>query len=604
MPPKNDDTFSFQTGCMMPFSRCSFWKALFYTLLFLAMRPLCQTDEIYYVTPNEDLPCHITSGPCHTLNYYAPNFSEHSPFPPQAVMYFLPGRHNLNGYHVISFFEFEDLMLTSSDVVVPSSSVVPFETPSEVICSFEGQAGFVFLFVNNLVIANLTFTSCGITVANITAALFLLYDTNVTLLHTVIQNSTEFGMLGFMNASASVAIASSVFLYNGRGRDDIGGGIYLLTLPYIQDGKKSDLNIYIESSVFMYGDPFGVAMEIYYPCFPIHININNSKFVGKLPQKRLSLGSNLFLHMIYSDQCRRHDSVITITNSHFLHGTSQAFGGGAFIIITENASYPNLCTHAGIQRHIALLLLNNVFQGNDAINGVGGGLMVFTVEVCQSYHTIGLNNVTFSNNSGTAGGNLAVVWYQRSTLHSFSVKISNCTFTFGEATTLASSVFLSVYSVARMEKYTSDRTSMFTCIDIADSRFTNNQCILGGALFIDIRYGIHPLCRIIVHNSSFMNNSSPAVTIVMENPTVHDAQPPAVELSYLDLHYNYVQMTPSPYLNQSANIPLSLTTWQPQQFIYKLIPENIEGSFSLALAAMYLKNTQNATFINCTFMKN
>lgn len=87
----------------------------------------------------------------------------------------------------------------------------------------------------------------------------------------------------------------------------------------------------------------------------------------------------------------------------------------------------------------------------------------------------------------------------------------------------------------------------------------------------------------------------------MENPTVHDAQPPAVELSYLDLHYNYVQMTPSPYLNLSVNIPLSLTTWQPHQFRYK---ENIEGPFSLASAAMYLKNTQNATFINCAFIKN
>jgi len=206
--------FTFQIG-RMPFSSCSFYKALVSALLLLATRPLCQTGEIYYITPNEEPHCRITSEPCHTLNYYAQN--QVFRFPPHTIMYFLPGRHTLNGNHMLSFFEIEDLTLTGSDVVVSTSSAFPFESHSEVICSSEGQAGFMFSLVNNLVIANLTFTSCGIAVTNITAALFVLSDANVTLLHTVIQNSTEIGLIVFMGASGSTLIANSAFLYNGGG---------------------------------------------------------------------------------------------------------------------------------------------------------------------------------------------------------------------------------------------------------------------------------------------------------------------------------------------------------------------------------------------------
>ena len=35
-----------------------------------------------------------------------------------------------------------------------------------------------------------------------------------------------------------------------------------------------------------------------------------------------------------------------------------------------------------VHRHIVLALLNNVFQGNNALNGVGGGLTIDTAEVC------------------------------------------------------------------------------------------------------------------------------------------------------------------------------------------------------------------------------
>ena len=176
---------------------------------------------------------------------------------------------------MLSFFEIEDLTLTGSDVVVSTSSAFPFESRSEVICSSEGQAGFMFSLVNNLVIANLTFTSCGIAVTNITAALFVLSDANVTLLHTVIQNSTEIGLIVFMGASGSTLIANSAFLYNGG-----GGYLHLISTHSIEDDEGSGFSISIDSSVFMYGDPLGIWISVYYPCFPVHINVNNSKFVS------------------------------------------------------------------------------------------------------------------------------------------------------------------------------------------------------------------------------------------------------------------------------------------------------------------------------------
>ena len=401
---------------MIPFSSCSFRKALISALLLLATRPLCQTGEVYYVTPNEEPHCHITSEPCHTLNYYAQNLNQVFRFPPQTIVYFLPGRHTLNGNHMLLFLEIEDLTLTGSDAVVSTSSAFQFESHSEVVCSSEGQAGFVFSSVNNLVIANLTFTSCGITVTNITAALFVLSDANITLLHTVIQNSTEIGLIVFMGASGSTLIANSAFLYNGG-----GGYLHLISTHSIEDDEGSGFSISIDSSVFMYGDPLGVWISVYYPCFPMHINVNNSKFVsnGRWQETGLSAGSHLFLHMLYSSQCRRHDTIIMITNSHFLDGASRAYGGGAFIGFSENSLY--LCTHRRVQRHIVLVVLNNVFHGNNALNGVGGGLLILSTEVCQSYHKIEVNNVTFINNSAAVAGNMAIARFQKSTLNSFSV---------------------------------------------------------------------------------------------------------------------------------------------------------------------------------------
>ena len=122
----------------------------------------------------------------------------------------------------------------------------------------------MFSSVNNLVIANLTFTSCGITVTNITAALFVLSDANITLLHTVIQNSTEIGMIVFMGVSGSTLIANSAFLYNGGGSHNIGVGLYihLISMHNIEDDDGSGFSISIDSSVFMYGDLLGVWISV------------------------------------------------------------------------------------------------------------------------------------------------------------------------------------------------------------------------------------------------------------------------------------------------------------------------------------------------------
>ena len=70
---------------------------------------------------------------------------------------------------------------------------------------------------------------------------------------------------------------------------------------------------------------------------------------------------------------------------------------------------------------------------------------------------------------------MAIFMSQRSTLHSFSVKVSNCTFVFGKATQFGS-VYLYIPSVESIEAYSYDSSSGFISIDIADSKFTNNHC--------------------------------------------------------------------------------------------------------------------------------
>jgi len=72
---------------------------------------------------------------------------------------FLPGVHILDAGRVVVEFV-NNIVLTGNVTMVPSNLNYPFNHPAKSnVCM--GQSGFVFMFVENLLIENLSFTNCG-----------------------------------------------------------------------------------------------------------------------------------------------------------------------------------------------------------------------------------------------------------------------------------------------------------------------------------------------------------------------------------------------------------------------------------------------------------
>ena len=160
------------------------WKTTFYSvLLILAIWPLCHGRQVYHVTPNEETNCHNATVSCHILEYYAKELhSDPFYFQQQTVLYFHPGIHTLEGNISIIFIAMQEVVLLGSDETSSSGSA-PFES-TEILCTSEPAAGFILLLVNNLVIKNLTFTSCWLVYGNASAAIHIGFVTNLTISHS------------------------------------------------------------------------------------------------------------------------------------------------------------------------------------------------------------------------------------------------------------------------------------------------------------------------------------------------------------------------------------------------------------------------------------
>ena len=265
----------------MPASeRSNIWKTTVYSvLLILAIWPLCHGRQVYHVTPNEETNCHNATAPCHTLDYYAKELNEDSHyFPQETVLYFHPGIHNLAGN--ISIASLAELVLHGSDTASSSRMV-----PVEIVCTSKGEAGFLLQHVNNLVIANLTFTSCGLMYRKTSAAIHIRFVTNLTISHTVVQNSTGYGVAAVIDEPGNIVVTNSQFIYNGWHTDQTGGHMKIFNSFVKSCSDRSGINLSIRSSMFLYENtstiyPPGVFIVLEYPCYPFNIHIGDSIFIG------------------------------------------------------------------------------------------------------------------------------------------------------------------------------------------------------------------------------------------------------------------------------------------------------------------------------------
>ena len=592
----------------------NFWKTTFHSaLLIFAIWPLCHGRQVYHVTPNEETHCHNATVPCHTLDYYAKELhSDPFYFQQQTVLYFHPGIHTLEGNNSMDFKAMEGLVLLGSDEISSSGSV-PSES-TEILCKSEAAAGFIFLRVNNLVIANLTITSCGLMYRNTSAAIRIGFVTNLTISHTVIQNSTGYGVRALIDEPGNIAVTNSAFINNGRDADQRGGHTIFaiqgnsLVNCSAAGGSSGGINLSIRSSMFLHGNtlginPLGLVIYLVYPCYLFKIHITNSTFTGNREyQKGGGEGGHFYLSVLYSRLSKVHGSTIVIANSQFINGTAHFTGGAATVRIEEEVSaYP--CNESAYPSQIHFAVFNTLFYGNKAL--VCGGLQISAKEACHGHHTFEFNNVTFSNNSANDEAHM-MIQNQVTAMHPHGIKIRNCTFANGEST-LGSSLAIHVDRVdptgAEICINNAYSTSTLTCVEICHSKFTNNKGMLGGGVYIYMeRYTTRSPCRIDICNSSFTSNAAPALLLSLGN-YISSAELYLFRFTNLDFHDNYSPKAQSPHhTNASIQDPFQLYT---DYFQTLASITDTEMSSSLASpGVIVLSDVKSATFINCNVNDN
>jgi len=218
---------------------------LTFSLLAAILQPsLCVAEQVYYVTPDSKTTC--SSTPCHNISHYIQNPSVY--FQSNRVFKFLPGVHILDARGIITFVS--NIALTGDPIMVPSESELPFQPSSEIWCT--GQAGFVFMYVENLLIENLSFTNCTFP-SHWSIALFITDVTNLTISRIVVQNTTGYGMVG-MALKGNTSIFESAFLYNHGDENHVGGNVTLLLDSCSSPGNNTSVSLNIWSTYFLYGN--------------------------------------------------------------------------------------------------------------------------------------------------------------------------------------------------------------------------------------------------------------------------------------------------------------------------------------------------------------
>lgn len=481
--------------------------------------------------------------------------------------------------------------------------------------SKEQQASY-FIGYKNLVIANLTFTSCGLMYRNTSAALHIVLVTNLTISHIVVQNSTGYGVTAVINEPGNIVITNSAFIHNGRDIDQTGGNMIFSIfgnslVNCSAGGNGGGINLNIRSSRFLYGNtlginPHGLYIYLEYPCYPFRVHINDSIFIGnREKQKGGSIGGHLFLYILYSiaslSKVHVLGSTIRVTNSQFINGTAQFIGGGAFIDIEEKVS-PYPCNPFVFPSLIHLAVSNTLIYGNKAGLGGGGGLYISNKAACHSHHILELNNVTFSNNSGNTAAHMMIVKYAPE-MHPHTINLRNCIFANGKAT-LGNSLSIDVYQVDLAGTCINNayNTPTSTCVEISNSKFTKNRGVLGGGVYINMeRYATHFPCRIDIDNSSFTHNVAPALSVVLGN-YVSGAEIYMFRLTNLNFHNNYSPLAQSPYYLNASMDPNS-----PLQLSYTNFFQNLASVLDTAESApsvIVLSNVKSATFLNCKINHN
>ena len=364
----------------------------FYLLAAFLQPPLCVAEQVYYVIPDSETTCPST--PCHNITHYIHYLLVY--FQSNSTFKFLPGVHILNAGGVIKIEFANNIALTGDPTMLPSESEFPFQPSSKIWCT--GQAGFAFMFVENLLIENLTFTNCGTPLSshsNWSSAILFSYVTNLTISRVVVQNTTGYGILGLALKGHSSIFESTFLCNHGDENHLIGGNIYLKLDRCSRPGNSTSVSLNIWSTYVLYGDspqldfPTGLTVIL-----DSNLCTNTYLILDNVTVSHNKNG-NLFLSLSYSDTA---SVSVTIENSRIEGGS--ALPGGGYIMMVEDSSQFQLhdCPNAQTSNPKSTLRIFNTTVTRNS----GQGVMILVSPRCTNPN-IEINRVMFSENNSSLG---------------------------------------------------------------------------------------------------------------------------------------------------------------------------------------------------------
>jgi len=363
----------------------------FYLLAAILQPSLCVAKQDYYVTPDSETTCPST--PCHNISHYIQNPSVY--FQSNCVFKFLPGVHILNAGELTEIEFVNNIALTGDPTMIPSQSEIPFQPSSKVWCT--GQAGFGFVFVEKLLIENLSFTNCGTPLSshsNLSSAILFSGVTNLTISRVVVKNTTGFGIIS-LALKGDTRIFESAFLYNHGDNSHIGGNVNLLLDNCDNSGyNTSSVSLSICSTYILYGDtpqssegfPTGLSVML-----TTNLCANTSIILDNVTVSQ-NKNANLLLRLSYSDTSSVY---VSIENSQIEGGEALAWGG---LIIMDDSSRLQLhsCSNPpNSNKESALRILNTAVIGN-----IGAGLVILVNSKYRKF-SIEIDRVIFNENNST-----------------------------------------------------------------------------------------------------------------------------------------------------------------------------------------------------------
>lgn len=505
------------------------------------------------------------------------------------------------------------------------SSLTSNAPSSNIQC--KGRFGFAFSVVQSLLIANLSFTKCGMDISelipsiprfgregNISVALGFLFAMNVNISGVLVQNSTGFGIAG-LNMLGSTQITNSAFLYNQGDEKNFGGNAIFLFIIEQKLCSIPSADFTISSSHILYGSsppttslPTGLQIIIQQECSHVKIQIINTSISHNINSGKEVPGANLAIDVIYPAESSGSHHII-IDRCHIEGGKGSGAAGILFSVLSQqNITTLEQCIiDTTSEASMFEITSTQIIRNNATTSSTGGGGLGILLNFCHNYNII-ITNVTLMENVIqtqrdlddahliNAGGNAFIAVMPALPVH--SVKIKDSTFKSGEG------IAAGGLAIATRPPHCTvglDRNSSaivpHELISISNTLFSNNTAIIGGALGIvavaeklpvaDSKCDAN-LLMVQISESNFTNNFG-----IMGSALAAQSQDT----------YNTYDLLQSGYFS----FVLYECTFSNNQDLgsdYESFPEIYFKIENVNHATVFLQRMQNISFTNCEFVNN